>query len=629
MYVAYYGRPGDPDGVDYWAGELDDNGGNISVIVDSFGNSQEYIDNYGEPNSDQLVTTLFQQILGRDADPEGLRFYVGLLDSGAKSLASIALDIANGVQGEDIDTLANKVVAAQYITAAVANTRGPYGQDQLTFVKQLLLSISHDADTLDAAYTEFNAFYYEEQIAADDVVPNYSIITTLDVVASRIDFPGDSDVYSIQLKSGTEYIFDVTSDDGGLREPWLGVSSPGSSWLATGDNQGADTKMIFTPEATGLYYLSVLSSDSTETGAYSLTTDWVGNDLIEDDSSSEESLLPGNSISSHIDFTGDEDWIYVELTAGTEYTFHLLGVDSGAGSLADPALSLYDESGSFLIEDDDGGAGLGSKLGYTPNSTHGYFLVAAGSGTGTYTLTTTAKEQFTTTPLTVTFDDPEGQLEPYLSEIEINILAAWKNWDVYIDAHAGAEIEVVVTAFVEIGDTATALARAGSLHAEWLADGISRPGVAHELITGEDPNGSEYDARIQINLYHLQEEGYFDFSPDGYTPPQQVSFEDVMQHELGHALGFNGWFDDSGNVSIYETLLDPEKSEFTGEHAITTNGEPVALGLDFLGHLSKEVHPNASMTEGTERGGVNEITDIEIAILADIGLPIHEDYLFA
>ena len=44
MYVAYYGRPGDPGSVDFWAEQLDAVGGNLNAIIDAFGNSQEYND---------------------------------------------------------------------------------------------------------------------------------------------------------------------------------------------------------------------------------------------------------------------------------------------------------------------------------------------------------------------------------------------------------------------------------------------------------------------------------------------------------------------------------------------------------------------------------------------------------
>ena len=98
MYVAYYGRPGDPGGVDFWSDQLQENGGELSAIIDAFGNSAEYNERFGTLDNEALVNNIYTQLFGRDADAEGAAFYVGRLESGAMTLASIALNIADGVQ---------------------------------------------------------------------------------------------------------------------------------------------------------------------------------------------------------------------------------------------------------------------------------------------------------------------------------------------------------------------------------------------------------------------------------------------------------------------------------------------------------------------------------------------------
>ena len=74
-YIAYYGRPADPAGLKYWTGRLQENGGDLSAIMEEFGNSQEFESRFGEFDDESLVNNLFQQIIGRDADPDGLNFY--------------------------------------------------------------------------------------------------------------------------------------------------------------------------------------------------------------------------------------------------------------------------------------------------------------------------------------------------------------------------------------------------------------------------------------------------------------------------------------------------------------------------------------------------------------------------
>ena len=97
-YLAYYGRPADPGGLGYWAGRLKDAGGNLDEIIAAFGNSAEFTDRFGALDTTELVNAIYQRLLKRDAEPDGLEFYRGLLESGEKNLGSIALDIFNGVE---------------------------------------------------------------------------------------------------------------------------------------------------------------------------------------------------------------------------------------------------------------------------------------------------------------------------------------------------------------------------------------------------------------------------------------------------------------------------------------------------------------------------------------------------
>lgn len=47
FYVAYYGRPGDPAGLEFWADNITESGG-ILEIRNDFGNSQEFDGRFGK-----------------------------------------------------------------------------------------------------------------------------------------------------------------------------------------------------------------------------------------------------------------------------------------------------------------------------------------------------------------------------------------------------------------------------------------------------------------------------------------------------------------------------------------------------------------------------------------------------
>ena len=120
LYVAYYGRPAEPGGRDYWATRLDANGGNLNAMIDAFGQSQEYVSRFGDMGDAQRIETLYEQLFGRAADEAGRDYYVGVLARGEKSLAEIALTVANAAQGEDRDVLAARVEAADAFTATLS-----------------------------------------------------------------------------------------------------------------------------------------------------------------------------------------------------------------------------------------------------------------------------------------------------------------------------------------------------------------------------------------------------------------------------------------------------------------------------------------------------------------------------
>jgi hypothetical protein len=129
-YVAYYGRPGDPAGMLYWAGRMDAEGRSLNAIIGAFGYSDEFNRRYGGLVYTDLVTRVYQQALNRDPDPAGLNFYVGELEAGRRTLQTITLDVLNGATtAPDSTVIANKLEVAAYYTAKVA-AGCPYGIEQ-------------------------------------------------------------------------------------------------------------------------------------------------------------------------------------------------------------------------------------------------------------------------------------------------------------------------------------------------------------------------------------------------------------------------------------------------------------------------------------------------------------------
>lgn len=107
-YIAYYGRPADPEGLEYWANRLRNEGGNLSSIIDAFATSREFEDRFGHLTNEQLVTKIYAQLFDRKPETEGHSYYVGELNVGSKNLQTIALDVLYGAQNDDAVTVRNR-----------------------------------------------------------------------------------------------------------------------------------------------------------------------------------------------------------------------------------------------------------------------------------------------------------------------------------------------------------------------------------------------------------------------------------------------------------------------------------------------------------------------------------------
>jgi hypothetical protein len=129
-YVAYYGRPAEPEGLGYWADRMDRVGQSLAAIIDAFGTSDEFNRRYGGLSNRVLVTKIYQQVLGRDPDLGGLDWYVTELEAGRRTLKTITLDVLNGATTPpDSTTVANKLDVADYYSAKVA-AGCSYGTEQ-------------------------------------------------------------------------------------------------------------------------------------------------------------------------------------------------------------------------------------------------------------------------------------------------------------------------------------------------------------------------------------------------------------------------------------------------------------------------------------------------------------------
>jgi len=118
FYIAYYGRPADPAGLDFWVGQLGTSN-DFGPLVNAFGTSAENTEfNAGKTNT-QIIEGIYQQLFGRAADAAGLANYLAEIAAGRATVQDISRRILDGATNADRIIIQNKQTVADAFTAAL------------------------------------------------------------------------------------------------------------------------------------------------------------------------------------------------------------------------------------------------------------------------------------------------------------------------------------------------------------------------------------------------------------------------------------------------------------------------------------------------------------------------------
>ena len=86
LYTAYFKRLPDYSGLMYWYGAMypsnGSSGSNLIYVSDAFAQSNEFIATYGPLHNAAFIARLYQNVLGRDAEPAGYAYWAGRLADG-------------------------------------------------------------------------------------------------------------------------------------------------------------------------------------------------------------------------------------------------------------------------------------------------------------------------------------------------------------------------------------------------------------------------------------------------------------------------------------------------------------------------------------------------------------------
>ena len=215
-------------------------------------------------------------------------------------------------------------------------------------------------------------------------------------VIGALETSADEDWFAVDLEAGVEYRFEVRGNTrhdygGSLYNPALTVYDAEGEVLYTataGDGSGKlgyNADLEFTASASGGYFIGI--DGGGHTGSYTLyvnrLTDEYGTSIL-----TGGRVAVGASSTGDIGQSRDRDWFAVDLIGGRAYRVDLEGSPTGQGTLADPYLRgiYFDRELLPGTVDDDGGAGLNSRVEFLAPESGAYYIIAGAYSfrTGSY-----------------------------------------------------------------------------------------------------------------------------------------------------------------------------------------------------------------------------------------------------
>lgn len=149
LYVAYFGRPADPNGLEHWTDALDANAITLADVSDSFAASQEYRDTYAGLDNRAIVNDVYENLFGRAADQTGLNYWTDLMDRGIVSIDDVVRDVSEAAVGADSTAFNGKVAAASMFTLRLdePNEVAAYQGDAAKQISMDFLATVKDLDS--------------------------------------------------------------------------------------------------------------------------------------------------------------------------------------------------------------------------------------------------------------------------------------------------------------------------------------------------------------------------------------------------------------------------------------------------------------------------------------------------
>ncbi len=131
LYIAYFGRPADPSGINYWLSNLN-NFLNVKEISSELSIQEEYKGQVSNNKSIEFkINKLYLNLFNRKVDFEGLNYWIDKIDN-KYNISDIVCDLISSKhklypinleqESRDMHILENKVMVAELFTKQISKS---------------------------------------------------------------------------------------------------------------------------------------------------------------------------------------------------------------------------------------------------------------------------------------------------------------------------------------------------------------------------------------------------------------------------------------------------------------------------------------------------------------------------
>ncbi len=182
LYLAYFNRPADYEGLAHWEKVLNLSNGNLDLASSTFAQSQEFKTLTQGRTHEQIINQIYKNLFNREAEPGGMAFWAARLDEGTftvDQIVKVIADSASDTEAKDKSTYTNKVSAATAFTAeldVVLEILG-YSGSSANGLASLWLSTISDAASLAHALEPENLKETVRIITVSGITPPPKLLT--------------------------------------------------------------------------------------------------------------------------------------------------------------------------------------------------------------------------------------------------------------------------------------------------------------------------------------------------------------------------------------------------------------------------------------------------------------------